>query len=338
MEAPPVQYVTTSDGYRIAYCVSGDGPPLVLISPDYNNTQQLWQFQRPWMEGLARRFQLIQYDPRGQGMSTRRLPDGLTQDDYVRDLEAVADKVGVASVLIWGFAGKSHTAIRFATRHPERVTALILNSPAASGQAWGRALFVELPNEDWERFLHTQVSAVFAGLTREGIHERVREMERSVTLEDFTVYMRSMVVSNVEKELPRLTMPVLIMHPRESFFSAEEPMKVAALAPNARFVPLDGDYFTDSVPQALEVTDRFVAEVLSSNQSSTPPALAGSGLSHREVEVLRLIAAGKSNAQIADELVISQNTVIRHVSNIFGKIGAANRAEAASYATRNGIV
>jgi DNA-binding NarL/FixJ family response regulator len=115
-------------------------------------------------------------------------------------------------------------------------------------------------------------------------------------------------------------------------------MKVAALAPNARFVPLDGDYFTDSVPQALEVTDRFVAEVLSSNQSSTPPALAGSGLSHREVEVLRLIAAGKSNAQIADELVISQNTVIRHVSNIFGKIGAANRAEAASYATRNGIV
>jgi DNA-binding NarL/FixJ family response regulator len=62
------------------------------------------------------------------------------------------------------------------------------------------------------------------------------------------------------------------------------------------------------------------------------------GLSVREVEVLRLLARGKSNAQIADELVISLNTVRRHVSNIYAKTGAANRAEAASYATRNGLI
>jgi DNA-binding CsgD family transcriptional regulator len=61
------------------------------------------------------------------------------------------------------------------------------------------------------------------------------------------------------------------------------------------------------------------------------------GLSGREVEVLRLVAAGKSNQQIADELVISMNTVIRHVSNIFSKIGAANRTEAASYAHRHSL-
>jgi NarL family two-component system response regulator LiaR len=54
------------------------------------------------------------------------------------------------------------------------------------------------------------------------------------------------------------------------------------------------------------------------------------------VEVLRLVAAGKSNPQIADELVISLNTVQRHVSNILGKTGVSNRTEAASYAhTRN---
>jgi NarL family two-component system response regulator LiaR len=76
---------------------------------------------------------------------------------------------------------------------------------------------------------------------------------------------------------------------------------------------------------------------LSANEAPAIPAQEAAGLSHREVEVLRLLAQGKSNAQIADELVISQNTVIRHVSNIFAKIGAANRAEAASYATRNGI-
>ena len=57
----------------------------------------------------------------------------------------------------------------------------------------------------------------------------------------------------------------------------------------------------------------------------------------REIEVLRLIAAGRSNAQIAEALVISPNTVGRHVSNIFDKIGAANRAEATAYALRNGL-
>jgi DNA-binding NarL/FixJ family response regulator len=61
------------------------------------------------------------------------------------------------------------------------------------------------------------------------------------------------------------------------------------------------------------------------------------GLSEREVEVLRPVAAGKSNREIADELVISLNTVFRHVANILGKTGAANRTEAARYATRHDL-
>jgi DNA-binding CsgD family transcriptional regulator len=61
------------------------------------------------------------------------------------------------------------------------------------------------------------------------------------------------------------------------------------------------------------------------------------GLTGREVEVLRLIAAGHSNRAIAEALFISPNTVLRHVSNIFAKTGVANRAEAAAYATRKGL-
>jgi DNA-binding NarL/FixJ family response regulator len=61
------------------------------------------------------------------------------------------------------------------------------------------------------------------------------------------------------------------------------------------------------------------------------------GLTGREVEVLRLIAAGHSNRAIAQALFISPNTVLRHVSNIFAKTGVANRAEAAAYATRQGL-
>ena len=67
----------------------------------------------------------------------------------------------------------------------------------------------------------------------------------------------------------------------------------------------------------------------------TPPPAAPNRLSSREVEVLRLIADGKSNREIAAALVISLNTVARHVSNIFDKVGAVNRTEAAAYAHRH---
>jgi DNA-binding NarL/FixJ family response regulator len=58
-------------------------------------------------------------------------------------------------------------------------------------------------------------------------------------------------------------------------------------------------------------------------------------LSQREVEVLRLLAAGKSNREIADALCISLNTVATHVRNILAKTGTANRTEAAAYALRH---
>jgi len=62
------------------------------------------------------------------------------------------------------------------------------------------------------------------------------------------------------------------------------------------------------------------------------------GLSEREVEVLRLIAAGKSNPEVAATLVISRYTVERHVNHILAKTGAANRVEAANYAHAHGLV
>ena len=60
-------------------------------------------------------------------------------------------------------------------------------------------------------------------------------------------------------------------------------------------------------------------------------------LTAREVEVLRLIAAGRTNFEISRELVLSLRTVARHITNIYGKIGARGKADAASYAIRHGL-
>ncbi len=67
-------------------------------------------------------------------------------------------------------------------------------------------------------------------------------------------------------------------------------------------------------------------------------AQLSSELSERELEVLRLIADGLNNTEIAERLVISEHTVKRHVSNILSKLHLADRTQAAVYAWREGVV
>jgi NarL family two-component system response regulator LiaR len=60
-------------------------------------------------------------------------------------------------------------------------------------------------------------------------------------------------------------------------------------------------------------------------------------LTEREVEVLKLVARGLTNQEIADRLGVSERTVRTHISNILGKLHLANRTQAALYALREGI-
>lgn len=83
------------------------------------------------------------------------------------------------------------------------------------------------------------------------------------------------------------------------------------------------------------VAARLIQEVQGRRDLSTNPF---TNLSDREMEVLRLIAAGSSNAEIAEKLVLSQKTVKGHVSNILSKLHLADRTQAAVYAWREGIV
>ena len=96
-----------------------------------------------------------------------------------------------------------------------------------------------------------------------------------------------------------------------------------------------------AVTEALRMeplTERVIALRRSGEARSRPTPSLPDGLTQRELEVLRLIAAGSTNRMIAEKLVISVNTVERHVSNILSKCRSANRAEAVAYAARHGLV
>jgi len=71
-------------------------------------------------------------------------------------------------------------------------------------------------------------------------------------------------------------------------------------------------------------------------QDTHMPAIEG--LTERELEVLRLLAQGMPNKEIATRLIISERTVKFHVSSIMGKLGATNRTEAVSLAAQRGLI
>jgi DNA-binding NarL/FixJ family response regulator len=111
--------------------------------------------------------------------------------------------------------------------------------------------------------------------------------------------------------------------------SGREDIARAVLAAAAGQSVLDGD-----------VQRRLVSAATAARPAPIPEAASPTpdNLTVREVEVLRLIAAGRSNAQIAAELFVSEATVKTHINHLFAKTGARDRAQAVRYAYRNGLV
>ena len=344
MDAPPIQYVTTSDGFDIAYCTSGDGPDFVLMPEPFNHLHLMWASPtyRSLYEPLAGRFRLIQFDPRGWGLSSRGLPPGHTERSHVEDLEAIVRSLHLTKFILYGGYFFGTVAAEYAVRHPEQVVALILWNIDLGSPRPQDAILRDLSHDSWDLFLETYARTFNAYEDTTAALERLRA---ACDPRDFGAHPDS--GWDIPATLRAITTPTLVVARRSPVLGLEEKGKqIAGLIPNSKLVLFDdiagGRYTSDgSSPTLVAAVDNFLATLSGPKAVYSDAAQESirslSALSAREQEVLRLLAAGRSNQQIADNLVISLNTVRRHVSNVFDKTGVANRTEAALYARDHGL-
>jgi pimeloyl-ACP methyl ester carboxylesterase/DNA-binding CsgD family transcriptional regulator len=338
MEPPAVRYVQTSDGYSIAFAVTGSGQPVVWMPHLFSHLELYWKedtFIRRWLEALASRFQLIQYDGRGQGMSTRGLPPDMTLAQPALDLEAVVERLQLKDLVLIAVGWAGHVAIHYASQNPGRVKALVLEACPIRGAGYEMTVFDELASRDWDRFIRT-----IAALGQpQQVSDSVNRLRQTATQEDHSALARAWMKSDIKDLLPTIDVPTLVLHPRDYFsLPVEAAIELAAGLSHSHLVITDGATAPGDAEQSAAAIETFLAGLKPTKVPAGEVSDSSSPLSEREVEVLRLLAAGLTNQQIATGLVISPNTVGRHISNIFAKIGAANRAEAAVYAQRHGML
>jgi pimeloyl-ACP methyl ester carboxylesterase/DNA-binding CsgD family transcriptional regulator len=352
-----IGFTRTSDGVRIAYASVGSGPVIVKAPNWLTHLEFEWETPvwRHWWEELAKDFRVIRFDQRGSGLSDWNV-EKVSFEAWVEDLETVVDATGVERFALLGISQGGPTAIEYAVRHPERVSHLLL--VGAYGRGWvkrGQSLeehraLMTLTREGWGRANPTYrrlfTSSFMPGATEEQM-TWFDELQRVSTSPENAARMRG--VSGEIDVLDRLKLvsaPTLILHAKgELRVPFEESRLLASLIPNARLVELDSrNHLPIEDEPAWQVLVSEVRAFLGAVERPTtqePPVLkapALNALTARELEVLRLLAQGKSNQEIAEELVISFNTVTNHVKSILSKTGSANRTEAGAYAFRNGLL
>ena len=337
MEPPPVQYARTKDGISIAYTVCGEGLPLVLLPIQFNHVQLAWQVgtaddgARAWLEALSREYRLVTYDARCQGLSTRGRPASDWLKGELEDLSAVVDHLRLDRFVLLAVVGRALTAVHYALRHPERAVALVLQGPVIAGATALNVHGAALAERDWEFFLRSQIPVGTAA----GYSERILNyLTAAMTKSDWLHCIKTFAACDVVDVLEEVTTPTLVTCPRSVYVSEADCIEVTARIPGARLAILDErSFYPDGAPiTTLREMESFLQE--RPLAASTPET----NLTPREIEVLGLVADGKTNREIAEALVISERTVINHLSNIFTKTGAENRAGAAAFALRHGLV
>jgi pimeloyl-ACP methyl ester carboxylesterase/DNA-binding CsgD family transcriptional regulator len=333
---PLVQYARTTDGVNIAYYSIGEGPPLVYLTP-VSHLQSEWRYpeQRACLERLAQRHRVIRLDTRGTGLSDRHR-DFEFPLLAALDVEAVVRKEGLKRFALAGGLSAAAVAVLYAHRFPEEVSHLVLWCPYGpeSVDASPRLQAVRAAaTKDWDTYIRVLAELLTGWVDMDQATRYAAYLLECMDPGHFERFMERFKAVDLAGTLNDLTMPVLVLQRRDAYFpTVESARDIAAVARNARLVVLEGS----AVLPFLGDTDAALSPIL--EFLSEPSELRPDGLTQRELEILKLVSGGSSNEEIARTLSISRRTAERHISNIYVKIGAHNRAEATAYLFRQRIV
>jgi pimeloyl-ACP methyl ester carboxylesterase/DNA-binding CsgD family transcriptional regulator len=340
---PRIRFARSADGTTIAFQTLGEGPPLVLMPAiPFSHLEKMWELPRlrQGLEQFAAQSTVVRYDSRGCGLSERNVDD-CSLDAHLSDLETVLDAAELGPCALNGPMIAGPVAIAFAARHPERVTRLVLQSTIAratdvmSAAAEGMLGLLE---KDWVLFTETASRFALQWADEEMAREAAPLLRECVMQETALAIFKAALEMDVREDLTRVKAPTLVIHNRQFPVDLAIARQLASRIPDARLAAVD------NLESVIGAISEFIGPEPTASRSERQPAPSSEpandpiGLSAREIEVLRLVAAGKSNRQIAEELIISTNTVDRHVSHILSKIGASNRAGAAAYAAKQRLL
>lgn len=345
-----IRLCTARDGVRLAYAVSGKGPPLVKVGNwlthlELDLQSPVWGYL---IEALSQDRTLVRYDQRGTGLSDRDV-ESMTFEDQVRDLEAVVAAADLGRFPLLCISQGTTVGIAFTVRHPDRVSQLILHGGAARGRRRRSADPTYLEEEEttmklmelgwgkndpaWRQFFTSQF---IPGGSREQ-HDWFNELQRISTSPANAVrLMRGFADVDVTPLLSQIRCPTLVLHATgDRRIPFAEGRLMAGGIEGARLVPLD------SANHLMLATDPVwprwreeVRDFLGSTDSSPDPRFAA--LTPRERELLELIAQGRDNAQIAAVMGLTDKTVRNHITSVFAKLEVENRAQAIVLARTSG--
>jgi pimeloyl-ACP methyl ester carboxylesterase/DNA-binding CsgD family transcriptional regulator len=349
---PDLAFATAADGVSIAWTSIGSGPTLIhLPGIPFSNVEGEWRIpvlRRAFTE-LSEHLRFIQFDGRGTGRSRRDVTD-LSLEAYLRDIDAVVNAAGVDQCVLLGFYGSAEHAIAWAARHPDRVRGLILfggaTSHLATMRSAGTKALLSLIERDWDTFVES-VTHAWLGWP-EGDEGRLAAdwFRTSTTPAVARATLQAASEIDVTADAGRVRCPVLVLHRTDAqVIPVEVSAELARALPGGRLALIPGSSASLFFEATELVVDRIIAFVRDPLAEPAAPVElertqrdpAAGGLSPREIEVLRLLAGGESNGQIAARLGLSINTVERHVANLYRKIDARGRADATSWAIRNGV-
>lgn len=342
-----IAFARSWDGTRIAWARHGHGPPLVRAATWLTNLEQDWSSPvwRHWLTDLGSRYTVVRYDERGSGLSDRQV-DELSLDAWVADLEAVVDAAGLSSFDLLGVSQAGAIAVAYAHRHPDRVARLVLYG------AYSRGAFARNPTPEMREEIELRMGLIKLGWGRAdpsfrrvftssfipgGSETQLRwfdELQRN-SMEPETAVRATLARAaiDVSELAPELRVPTLVLHINDDHaVPFEEGRRLAGLIPGARFVPIAGrNHILLADEPAWSDFLEEVGAFLGSTRPVAEPSPADR-LSDRELEVVRLVAEGRSNEDIAERLGVSVRTVERHLSNVYLKLSLSGKSARAAAA------